>query len=188
MSGISFWNSGPTHQTAGHAIFLKENFARKIQNIKQDDSGRISSIVFNLYKQTLQILNIYGPNKPHQRKHFFQSISTYFINAQNTIIEGAFNMAENLNHRSGDSIFNTHLVGSQALFNIIQNQNLQDTWRKMNSNKSEFTCHRIQSNIHSRLDRIYATKNINILEAKIMPFEHSDNEALITEFILRTGL
>ena len=71
-------------------------------------------------------------------------------------------MVENLNDRSGGSICNTHLVGSQAISKLIQNQNLQDAWRKMNSHKSQFTHLRIQSDIHSRLDRIYATKNINI--------------------------
>ena len=58
-------------------------------------------------------------------------------------------MVEDLNDRFEGSICNTHLVGSQALSNIIQNQSLQDTWRKMNPRKSEFTYHRIQSNIHS---------------------------------------
>ena len=42
--------------------------------------------------------------------------------------------------------------------------------------------------MHSRLDRIYATKNINVLYSKIIPFQHSDHDALITEFILRAGL
>ena len=58
-------------------------------------------------------------------------------------------MVEDLNDRFEVSICNTHLVGSQALSNIIQNQSLQDTWRKTNPHKSEFTYHRIQSNIHS---------------------------------------
>ena len=71
-------------------------------------------------------------------------------------------MVEDLNGRFGGSVCKTHLVGSQALSKLIQNQNLQDTWRKMNPHKSRFTHHRIQSDIHSRLDRIYATKNINI--------------------------
>ena len=64
-SGISFRNSGPTHETAGQATLLKENSEGKIQNIKNDYTGRISSNAFNLYKQTFQILNIYRPNKPY---------------------------------------------------------------------------------------------------------------------------
>ena len=97
-------------------------------------------------------------------------------------------MVEDLNDRFGGSVWKTHLVGSQALSKLFQNQNLQDTWRKMNPHKSKFTYHRIQSNIHSRLDRIYATKNINTLSSKIIPFQPSDHEGLLTEFVLRAGV
>ena len=105
---------------------------------------------------------MYEPNKPYQGENFFQSLTNYLTNARNTIIGGDFNFVENLDDRSGGSICNTHPVGSQALSKLIQNQNLQDTWRKMNPRKSRFTHCQIQSDIHSRLDRIYATKNINI--------------------------
>ena len=105
---------------------------------------------------------MYEPNKPYQGENFFQSLTNYLTNARNTIIGGDFNFVETLNDRSGGSICNTHPVGSQALSKLIQNQNLQDTWRKMNPRKSRFTHCQIQSDIHSRLDRIYATKNINI--------------------------
>ena len=105
---------------------------------------------------------MYEPNKPYQGENFFQSLTNYLTNARNTIIGGDFNFVENLNDRSGGSICNTHPVGSQALSKLIQNQNLQDTWRKMNPRKSRFTHCQIQSDILSRLDRIYATKNINI--------------------------
>ena len=38
-------------------------------------------------------------------------------------------------------------------------------------------------NLDSRLDRIYANKNIKILTSKI-PFQYSDHEVLLTEFLL----
>ena len=41
---MSFWNLGPTHQSAGVAVLFKEKFEGKIQNIINDDAGRISSI------------------------------------------------------------------------------------------------------------------------------------------------
>ena len=85
----------------------------------------------------------------------------------------------------GGSICNTNLVGSEALIKLIKLQNLHGTWWKVSPDKSEFTYHRIQSNIHSRLDGIYATQNIDILNSKIMPFQHSDHEVLLTKFVLR---
>ena len=61
--GMSFWNSGPTHQTAEIASLFSQTFQGKIQYIKNDNIGRISSVSFTLNKQLYNIVNIYGPNK-----------------------------------------------------------------------------------------------------------------------------
>ena len=173
-----------TYQWAGQAILFAEFFRGKIQHIQKDESGRVLSIVFSMNKQSFQIINIYGPNKPYKRERCFQTLTNYVTNVSNTIIGDDFNMVENLNDRLGGSICNTHLVGSNALTKLIKNQNLHETWRKINPNKSEFTYHQMQSNMHSRLHRIYANKKIKILTSKIIPFQYSDHEALLTEFVL----
>lgn len=41
---------------------------------------------------------------------------------------GDFNMVEDLKHRFGGSICNSHLIGFQALSKLIQKQNLEETW------------------------------------------------------------
>ena len=186
--GMSFWNSGPTHQTAGIASLFSENFQGKIQIIKNDYTGRIPPISFALNKQLFNIVNIYGASKPYQRENFFQYLNDFTINTQNTIIGGDFNMVEELKDRLGGAVNNTHLLGSENLKTLIRIQNLHDTWRKVSLEKDEFTYHRNQSNIHSRLDRIYATKTLPILTPKILPFQHSDHEALLTEFPLRVRI
>ena len=63
----------------------------KIQNIVNDDTSRLISILFTLIKQTFHIVNLYGPNKPYQRKSFFQKLNNYINSTQNTIIGGDFN-------------------------------------------------------------------------------------------------
>ena len=72
-------------------------------------------LAFNLYKQLFQIINICESNKPYQRENFFQSLTNYITNAQNTISGGDFNMVEDRNDRTDGSVCNTHLVGSEAL-------------------------------------------------------------------------
>ena len=52
--GISFWNSNPTHQSAGAAILFNKKFKCKIQNIVADNIGRLISISFTLNKQTFK--------------------------------------------------------------------------------------------------------------------------------------
>ena len=138
---MSFWNSGPPHQTAGIASLFSKNFPGKIHNIKNDNTERISTISFTLNKQLFNIVNIYGPNKPYQRENYFQSLNDFTINAQNTIIGVDFNMVEKLKDRFDGAINNTHLVGSENLKTWIRIQNLHDTWRKINPEKDEFTSH-----------------------------------------------
>ena len=118
-------------------------------------------------------------------KNFFQSLTDLTINTQNTIIGGDFNMVEEIKESLDGAMNNTDLLGSENLKKLIQIQNLHDAWRKENPEKIKFTYHRHQSNIHSRLDKIYATKTLPILSSKIILFQHSDHEALLTEFTLK---
>lgn len=48
--GLSFWNSGTIHQSAGVAILFTEKFEGKIQHIENDNTGKIISISFTLQK------------------------------------------------------------------------------------------------------------------------------------------
>ena len=70
-NGMSFWNSGPTYHSAGVATLFSENFKGKIQNIVNDNAGRIITITFTLNKQNFRVTTLYGPNKPHHRENFF---------------------------------------------------------------------------------------------------------------------
>ena len=47
-TGISFWIAESANQTAGVTILFNEKFQGKIQNIKNNDLGRITSITFTL--------------------------------------------------------------------------------------------------------------------------------------------
>ena len=182
---MSFWNSEPTYHFAGVAILFSENFKGKIQNIVNDNAGRIITITFTLNKQNFHITTLYGPNKPHHRENFFQSPTNRITSNQSTIIGADFNMVTEFRDRTGGTICNTHLLGSIPLNELLKNQNLQDTWRKIHPNKINYTYHRTLSNIHSRLDRIYSSQNLNLIDSKILPFQYSDHDAVFAEFLLR---
>ena len=182
---MSFRNSGPTYHSAGVAILFSENFKGKIQNMVNDNAGRIITITFTLNKQNFHITTLYGPNKPHHRENFFQSLTNHITSNQNTIIGGNFNMVTEFRDRTGGTICNTHLLVSIPPNELLKNQNLKDTWRKIQPNKINYTYHRTLSNIHRRLDRIYSSQNFNIINSKILPFQYSDHDALFAEFLLR---
>ena len=80
-------------------------------------------------------------------------------------------MALELRDKMGGTVCNTHLVGSVPLNKLINTQELHDTWRKINPGKTEYTYHRNQSKIHRRLDRIYASQNINITNSSILRYQ-----------------
>ena len=94
-------------------------------------------------------------------------------------------MVIELRDRTGGTICNIHLLGSIPLNELVKNQNLQDTWRKIHPNNINYTYHRTLSNIHSRLDRIYSSQNLNIIYSKILLFQYSDHDAVFPEFLLR---
>ena len=87
--------------------------------------------------------------------------------------------------RTGGTSSNIHLLRSIPLNELLKKQNLQDTWRKIHPNKTNYTYHRTLSNIHSRLDRSYSSQNLNVIDSKILPFQYSDHNALFAEFLLR---
>ena len=136
---MPFWSSGPTYHSAGVAILFSENFKGKIQNIVNDNTGRIITVTFTLNKQNFHITTLYGPNKPHHRENFFQSLTVHITSTQNTIIGGNFNMVTEFRDITGGTICNTHLLGSIPLNELLKNQNLQDTWRKIHPNKINYT-------------------------------------------------
>ena len=158
---MSFWNSGPTYHSAGVAILFSENLKGKIQNIVNDNAGRIITVTFTLNKQNFHITTLYGPNKPHHRENIFQSLINHITSNQSTIIGGDFNIVTEFRDRTGGTICNAHILGSIPLNELLKNQHLQDTWQKIHPNKFNYTYHRTLSNIHSRLDRIYSSQNLN---------------------------
>ena len=96
-----FWNSGQTYHSAGVATLFSENFKGKIQNIVNDNAGRIITITFTLNKQNFHVTSPSGSNKPHHRENFFYSQTNHITSNQNTIIGGNFNMAKEFRQRTG---------------------------------------------------------------------------------------
>ena len=170
--------------SAGVATLFSENFKGKMQSIFNDNAGRIITTTFALNKQNFHITTLYGLNKPHHRANFFQSLTNHITSTQNTIIAGDFNMFTEFRDRTGNTICNTHLLGSVPLNELLKNQNLEDARRKIHANKINYTYHRRLSNIHSRLDMIYSSQNLNIIDSKILPIQYADHNAVFPVFVV----
>ena len=136
-------------------------------------------------KLNSHITTLYGSNKPHPSKNFFQLLTNHITINQNTIIGADFNMVTKFRDRAVGTISNTHLLGSTSMNELLKNQNLQYTWRKIHPNKNNYTYQRTLSNIRRGLDRIHSSQNLNLIDYKVLPFQYSDHDALFAEILLR---
>ena len=125
--------------------------------------GRILHAIIEVDKQKFQILNVYAPNRPNQRPSFFSNVSQFVQPNLPLILGGDFNMVLDASlDRNGGTPSNDHISGSIELSNIIKEHQLLDVWRHIHKTKRIYTWSSPDNKIHSRLDRIYISKqNIN---------------------------
>ena len=127
-------------------------------------------------QEILQIINIYAPANPTDRKNFYTNLQNFIDYDQKTIIAGDFNMIENtLVDWTGGNPNKTHTIGSETLKIVKNKLNLIDIWGKNNPFQKSCTYHNADSTIHIRLDRFYITKTIKTTKCQIIPttiFEH----------------
>ena len=100
-----------------HSFFFKG----EIQNIINDNAGKIITVTFTLNKQNFHITTLYGPHKSHHRENFFQSLTNHITSTQNTITGDDFNMVTEFRDRTGDTICITHVLGSIPLNEPLKN-------------------------------------------------------------------
>ena len=174
--GLSYWE---TPKSSGVAILFRKDLQIEQLQIDKDEEGRILTISFAYEKQIFQITNIYAPTKPPLRIKFYKKLCKHLEknNNNNLILAGDFNMVEDIYlDRQGGTPSDSHLLGITHLQNIKEKHSLKDTWRKKKHTKIAFTYHNYNQTIHSRIDRIYATKNLKIQNTTIQPNTLSDRE------------
>ena len=121
--GKSIWHSGTTLKASGVAILFKENLEIEIVQTQKDKDGQILNCIIKFEDDTYQLINIYAPTKPDQRKFFYKNLQNFIKSDQKTILAGDFSMLENIFlDRIGGNPNNTHTLDIQDL-NCIKNKN-----------------------------------------------------------------
>ena len=95
-TGKSIWHTGPIPKSSGIAILFKEKSEIEIIHTNKDKEGRIIQCNIKYEQEILQIINIYSPTNPTDRKDFYINLQKFIDYDQKTIIAGDFNMIENL--------------------------------------------------------------------------------------------
>ena len=126
-------------------------------------------------QEIMQIINIYSPTNPTNRKIFYINLQKFIEYDQKTIIAGDSNMIENL---FLDRIGGNHTIGFETFKTVKNKLNLIDIWRKNNPFQKSFTYHNADNTIHSRLDRFYITKTIKTIKCQIIQNTISDHHSV----------
>lgn len=184
----SIWNPAPKNNVGGTAILLGNNTNKS--NFKIQTSGRITTIKIKVEDATLQLTNVYAPNEPQNREDFFDDTKKHMFQTKHTILTGDFNMIEDTQiDRNPPSTHNIYKKGIKNLTTIKQMYKLEDKWRNKNPNKRTFTWNSRKTNdkTASRLDRIYLSDKIILVDQQHIRTIHSDHNIVIAKIIIQTN-
>ena len=141
------------------------------------EAGRLSSLKLEINEKHIQILNIYAPNNPSDRKRYINHLSQFLDEEYSHIIAGDFNCVLNgmLDRRPSCSHRDQ---GNSELVEMMLNFNLVDIFRHRFQTKQTFTFTR--GNSKSRIDffLISCLLDSNIDSTLITHFPFSDHDAI----------
>ena len=162
---------------------FKENLNFEIIRYETDCDGRIIKCLLQIQNQIFQLINIYAPANPKNKKTFYKELSKFIENKNNTMLAGHFNMIEDFFlDKLGGNKSSIHTIGLEKINKIKNKHNLIDIWRKTNPTKNFFTYHNPDKTIHTKLDRICTSKKIKITTSKIQPTSLSDHDSVSVTF------
>ena len=174
--GNSFWSHG-TNLSKGVAFLIKDQATLKTLAYDIYEAGRLISLKLDINDQKIQILNIYAPNNPSERKKFIKRLSEYLDDTCCHILAGDFNcvLDGKLDRKPQSS---NREPGISELVEIMLNFNLVDIYRKRFLSKQSFTFSRGSSK--SRIDYFLTSwlLDSNIDNTSILHFPFSDHDAI----------
>ncbi len=173
--GQCLWSRG-SNRSCGAAILLKPGLDCNVTRTLRDHEGRTITATLNVDGLELNLMNIYAPNKPRERKWFFENLWQYKPGDKNLILAGDFNCLENLDlDKQGGNPLSGNL-GTTELRNFTENNSLIDTWRVTHPGDRIFTWNNKDFTLRSRLDRWYITAKLHEKAAScIRTCPHSDH-------------
>ena len=163
---------------AGTAILLNHP-SLQFGNIRKDIGGRILAAEIRCDSFVFQVVNVYAfPSSysKQKREGFFNQIYDFASINLTKILCGDFNCVENptLDRHPAKNSINTE---SKQLTEFVQICKMFDCAAQLQQTKHTFFLE-ISS---SRIDRIYASNNVNVVSVRVSPNHFSDHNALIAQ-------
>ena len=151
-----------TNRSCGVSVWFSSKLNYNIINTKTDKGGRIISLLLNIDDVKCNIINVYCPNIPVERRIFMSNISSYILcDDAPLFIMGDFNCLESFNDKIGGSTtWKGCLIGAEELRTIKTSRSLCDVYKHLYPAQSDiiYTHHSNRYKMHSRIDRIYCSK------------------------------
>ena len=163
---------------AGTAILLNHP-SLHFGNITKDGGGRILAAEIRCDSFVFQVVNVYAYHSSYpkqKREGFFNQIYDFANINLTKILCGDFNCVENptLDRHPAKTSNNTE---SKHLTDLVHIYKMFDCATKLQQTK-----HTYFSEISSsRIDRIYASNDVNVVSVRVSPNHFSDHNALIAQ-------
>ena len=163
---------------AGTAILLNHP-SLHFGNIRKDGGGRILAAEIRCDSFVFQVVNVYAYHSSYpkqKREGFFNHIYDFANINLTKILCGDFNCVENptLDRHPAKTSNNTE---SKHLTDLVQIYKMFDCATKLQQTK-----HTYFSEISSsRIDRIYASNDVNVVSVRVSPNHFSDHNVLIAQ-------
>ena len=150
-SGPSFWSPALGKQGGVCALF-HPSFEGKCLSWRRDSSGRVLSFLFDFSGCQVNLLSIYAPTNPSERKSFFENLHEFFIPASSTILCGDFN-----GYVSEMDKFGGNISACRAISDFKKQFRFTDIWHKQHPKSRKFTWFSCDLSIASQLDCFYVS-------------------------------
>ena len=174
------YSSAPT-RSRGVAIVARRNLNLRVIDQIQDTDGRIVIVKTQHLGKYIALASIYAPNS--YDKVFYNTLTKMFLELSDySFLAGAdFNAVwSHGSDRTGATESYDQKQASSAMRQWALDVGVIDIWRSINPDKHDFSHLSARHKTHSRIDFIFASKNIasGIKKCSLIPMAISDHKAV----------
>ena len=182
-NGPSFW-SPAVGRRGGVTVLCSPGMRDKISVWQKDAGGRLLSLLISFNNIRINLLNIYAPTNPEERKIFLQSIRPFLFPHSRVVIAGDFNCYDSILDKMGSPSIDSHFSEFKS-FNF-----LRDAWRLKHPREKQFTWFNSNLSIASRLDSFLISRLLceQVTTCQIYPCVYSDHDFVFLDLNLQGAL
>ena len=157
--GACFWNPGG-NKSRGVGIVCNVSLDFEDLEVKRDFHGHLINVKLSLHDWKFQIMCIHAPNDPRGRSEFFSNLWRHTFPGIPLFLGGDFSCIESLEIDKAGGDAQAGDKGSVELRDFADSMSLCDVFRTKFPRGKLFTRHAKSNTNMSRIDRIYAPKDM----------------------------